>query len=599
MSSFFTIPGAQKKRKRATTTENPKKKPYSSSAKGPGKVTKPAAPSKRPERDDESISGSSESEDGAFDEPEDSEEGSDSENEGETAAEKRLRLAARYLENVKEQVGEVGFNAEDVDREILLERRLREDVAEAKGKVYRTIAGELAPEKASHTLFRGNTLPTTGVATCAPFAYTVHKDRTLVKWRLQDLPANQFPQTTKKKPKKQAPPTQAARQGDRAKAAKNRNYQGHTGEILCVAASEDGQYVVTGGSDRRLIIHDAKTLKPLKVFTHHRDAVTGLAFRRGTNQLYTASKDRTVKVWSLDDGPPFAYVETLYGHADEVVDIAALSQERCVTVGARDRTARLWKVVEESQLVFRGGGSEKKTKGDHINPKSLAAENTMDRVAMLDDELFVTGSQNGSISLWSISKKKPLFILPHAHGFEPPLLPEEASAEKVPDLKQISPEQPRWITALRTLPYSDVILSGSWDGCVRLWRLSEDKRSIEPMGVLGQPSPVDPSPEFNGFSGGESQEEAMDIATESSVGESEPWLVKGVVNDISLFERGYRGADGLCVVAAVGKEHRLGRWKTIQGGKNGAVVFEIPRREKVVEPTNGVNGSTKDVEMEG
>lgn len=313
MSSFFTIPGAQNKRKRAPTTENPKKRPYGSSAKGPGKVTKPAAPSKRPERDDESISGSSDSEDGGFDEPEDEGEGSDSENEGETAAERRLRLATRYLENVKEQVQEVGFNAEDVDREILLERRLREDVAEAKGKVYRTIAGELAPEKASHTLFRGNTLATTSVATCAPFAYTVHKDRTLVKWRLQDLPANQFPQTTKKKPKKQAPPRRQpdkvlSRQGDRTKAAKHKNYQGHTGEILCVAASEDGQYVVTGGSDRRLIIHDAKTLKPLRVFTHHRDAVTGLAFRRGTNQLYTASKDRTVKVWSLEDGPPFAYV---------------------------------------------------------------------------------------------------------------------------------------------------------------------------------------------------------------------------------------------------------------------------------------------------
>ena len=202
---------------------------------------------------------------------------------------------------------------------------------------------------------------------------------------------------------------------------------------------------------------------------------------------------------------------------------------------------------------------------------------------MLDDELFVTGSQNGSISLWSISKKKPLFILPHAHGFEPPLKPEEASAEKIPDLKQVSPEQPRWITALRTLPYSDIILSGSWDGCVRLWRLSEDKRQIEPVGVLGQPSETEPEGEVK-VNGTHSDE-------------GEPWFVKGVVNDISLFERGHRGEDGLCVVAAVGKEHRLGRWKTVQGGKNGAVVFEVPRREK--ELPNGDAGSENDVEMEG
>jgi ribosomal RNA-processing protein 9 len=56
-----------------------------------------------------------------------------------------------------------------------------------------------------------------------------------------------------------------------------------------------------------------------------------------------------------------------------------------------------------------------------------------------------------------------------------------------------------------------------------------------------------------------------------------------VVNDISVFERGDRGKDGACVVVALGKEHRLGRWKEVKG-KNGGVVFEIPRVQKM----NGV-----------
>jgi len=80
---------------------------------------------------------------------------------------------------------------------------------------------------------------------------------------------------------------------------------------------------------------------PLRVYDKHRDAVTGLAFRRGSNQLYSSSKDRTIKIWSLDE---LAYIETLFGHQDEVVDVAALAQERLVSVGARDRTARYWKV---------------------------------------------------------------------------------------------------------------------------------------------------------------------------------------------------------------------------------------------------------------
>ncbi|KAI1477142.1 WD40 repeat-like protein [Daldinia eschscholtzii] len=578
MSSFFTVPGAQKKRKRAPATDGPKKRVATTkTSKTP---SKPApTPRKRVERD-ESISGSESESDDDVVQPDAPGSDSESENEGETAAEKRLRLAERYLENVRQEVDETGFNAEDIDRDIIA-TRLQEDVAETKGKVYRKIASELAVDRASHTLFRCNTLATTSIAICSPYVYTVSKDQCLVKWKLQDLPAYQFPQTTKKKPKKPpAPPRRqpikvALRKGNRSKA-NDKNYQGHVAEILCVAASQDGKFVVTGGADKRLIVYDAKSLKPLRVFTHHRDAVTGLAFRRGTNQLYSASKDRTVKVWSLDE---LAYIETLFGHQDEVVDIDALAQERCVSVGARDRTARLWKVVEETQLVFRGGSIDKKQKPE-IDPRSLAHEGSMDRVAMIDDELFVTGSDNGSLALWSIQKKKPLFILTQAHGLEKPLKPTEASAEAAPTPKVVPPPQPRWITALRTLPYSDLILSGSWDGYVRVWRLSDDKRKIEPAGILGNPSTT--------AAGAPHDAETTSTAVNSPNAAS--WLVKGIVNDIALFERGERGKDGLCVVVGVGKDHRLGMWKKIKGGKNGAVVFEVPRTTTTTKQLGLENG---------
>ena len=50
-------------------------------------------------------------------------------------------------------------------------------------------------------------------------------------------------------------------------------------------------------------------------FPQHRDTVTGLAFRYGTHELFSASFDRTVKLWSLADR---AYIDTLYGHQSEV-----------------------------------------------------------------------------------------------------------------------------------------------------------------------------------------------------------------------------------------------------------------------------------------
>lgn len=581
MSSFFTIPGSQNKRKRPAVSEKPKKKFASSkpSGKGPSRA---AGPTKERADRDESISGSDSEDDESYDSvsnASDAMDQDDSDGEGETAAEKRLRLAEQYLENVKEHVDEAGFDAADIDRDLIAER-LQEDVAETRGRVYRQLASELGFDKVSKTFFRSNTNTVTAIAACAPYIYTTTKDLYLQKWRTQELPQHQYPQTTKRKPKKPpAPPKKRPElvtyvKGSTSKS-QDRNYQRHTDHILAVAASSDGKFVATGGADRKLIIYDAATLKPVKVFTHHRDAVTALVFRRGTNQLYSCSKDRTVKVWSLDE---LAYVETLFGHQDHVVDIDALAPERCVSVGARDRTARLWKVAEETQLVFRGGAVDKKPQPG-VNPRSLLHEGSMDRIAMIDDDLFITGSDNGALALWSVSKKKPVYILPIAHGVNPPLDPLKSSAEVHPDPKDVPHPTPRWITALKTIPYSDVILTGSWDGYVRVWRLSEDKRKIEPVGVLSQPDEQAP----NGV-----------VVVAKKQGESQG-AIKGMINDLAIFERGDRGKDGLCVVVAVGDSHRLGRWQE-KGGRNGGVIFEIPRITRL--QVNGTHEKSSDGEEE-
>ncbi|KAG7288934.1 hypothetical protein NEMBOFW57_005294 [Staphylotrichum longicolle] len=603
MSSFFTAPGAQKKRKRTVATEAPKKRLATTKTpravtKGPAKQA--AAPKKKAIERDESISGSDIDSDESGDDIQDrsgSEGASDeSDNEGETAAEKRLRLAQRYLEKTRKEVelDEYAFDAEEIDRDLLAER-LQEDVAESKGKVYRRLASELEFGQASHTQFRWNSASVTSVAVCAPYAYTTSKDGYLTKWKLQDLPKDQWPQTTRRKPKK--PPAPPKRRPERicfAKAnpskAKDKSYKGHTGAPLTVKASQDGKFVVTGGLDRRLVVYNAADLTPIRAFTQHRDIVTGLAFRRGTNQLFSCSKDRTVKVWSLDE---LAYVETLFGHQDEILDVDALAQERCVSVGARDRTARYWKVPEESQLVFRGGGGEGGSSKKHkvpagIDPASAAHEGSMDRVAMIDDEIFVTGSDNGDLALWSIQRKKPLHVVPRAHGIEPPLKPSEASADEVPDPKIVPAPQPRGITALRTIPYSDVILSGSWDGCVRVWRLSEDKRKIEVVGVLGGPSSTIATTNGTTGDGAKAQGQKGD-------------LVRGIINDIAMFERGERGRDGLCVVVVTGKEMRLGRWKNLKEGRCGAVIFEVPKveskkQQQGEDDETQVNGRVEDSE---
>ncbi|RWA04633.1 hypothetical protein EKO27_g10468 [Xylaria grammica] len=601
MSSFFSVPGAQKKRKRDNDGASGKR------STRPRPTTKPqAALKKRVERgdDDEITSGS----DSGFD-----------------PAEAPTPIRQNQMK--------------DKD---MIAARLEDDVAESKGKVFRHIASDIDLDSRP-TMFRDNTHTVTSVALCSPFIYLVTKDSQLIKYRLQPPRDEQYKQTTRKKPKKQAPPRKrpqrlASVKGRHTRAG-DKNFKGHVGQILCVAASDDGKYVVTGGDDKRIVVWDS-SLKPLRVFTHHRDSVTGLVFRRNSHQMYSCSKDRTIRVWNCD---ALAFVESLFGHADSALDVDALALERLISVGARDRTVRrelhptacslsgsdrnhtytaalyslkqfcyirspheadtdvllVWKVADETQLVFRatsGTGDKKKQIDLGVDPNSLAATGSLDRVA------------------WTLSKKKPLDTIARAHGLEDPLHPSVASSEEHPSAKVVPPPQPRGITSLRALPYSDLILSGSTDGFIvstgiscldlRVWKFDEKQKRIESVGILGQPSKEIASDDLVR----QMPADAMEISDEgegrtgdtgdtdyTSTAKAEPCQIKGVVNDIAIISRGKAGDnETFSVVCAIGKEHRLGRWgSNIKGAKNGAVVFELRKRPRTGEAKSVMNGTEK------
>lgn len=79
---------------------------------------------------------------------------------------------------------------------------------------------------------------------------------------------------------------------------------------------------------------------------------------------------------------------------------------------------------------------------------------------MLNEDWFVTGGEDGSLSLWFAMKKKPTVVIPAAHGYS-------------------SAGTPRWISAISCMKQSDLVVSGSNDGLVRLWRADVEARSME------------------------------------------------------------------------------------------------------------------------
>lgn len=510
---------------------------------------------------------------------------SDEEFEGENPADKRRRLAKQYLANLKEDAQTVmaektlgddnedgeqmvddynNFDARAMDEDIVASR-LKQDVAEQQGRVYRFIADKLLLSEAKTTFSRVGETNLTCISCYQPtlnkftygddkagsknkgriFAYTVSKSLQLTKYDITDFD---------KRPKKLKYSKGGSKYVPKNAHEYENTTEGHYDDILTVAASPDGKYVVTGGKDRKLIIWSTESLSPVKVLPtkDRRGEVLSLTFRKNSDQLYASCADFKIRTYSVKQ---FSQLETLFGHHDLVADISSLSLERCVTVGSRDRTAMLWKIPDETRLTFRGGDDPERLAkkwmkehatetedGEVVYPNeaevpAFYSEGSIDVVSMVDDSHFVTGSDNGNICLWSLAKKKPVFTQRIAHGTAP--LPESTKIsgeldEEVRE-KQLAEKRlshPYWITAIYAIPYSNIFVSGSWNGVLKVWKIAENLRGFELLGDLNN--------------------------------------CKGVVTKIQAVESGKHGKETFRVLASVSKEHRLGRWiSKVPGARNG------------------------------
>lgn len=187
-----------------------------------------------------------------------------------------------------------------------------------------------------------------------------------------------------------------------------------------------------------------------------------------------------------------------FGHQNQITSIDALYKERALTSGGADGTLRIWKIVEESQLVYNGHSG------------------SIDCVRLVNEEIFLSCGDDGSLCIWNVGKKKPASEQKLAHG-------------------KSSTGTPNWISAIATLVNTDLVASGSCDGFIRVWKLEKNFREIK----LKLEIPVD-----------------------------------GFVNSLAFT------SDGTSLIAGIGQEHRLGRWWRLKYAKNVIQVIPFVQKEE-------------------
>jgi WD40 repeat protein len=199
--------------------------------------------------------------------------------------------------------------------------------------------------------------------------------------------------------------------------------------------------------------------------------VTCLAFSPDGATLIAGSNDKTVRLWTVDDG---SLVRTFTGHAAEVISVAFAPNGQSIASGSLDGTTRVWNVTDGSLryqikgkvagLAYSPDGQELAIAGDNaiklvragngaswFTMKSPSA--SLERMAFAPDgKTLASSSAQAAAQLWRVSDGSLVRTL-------------EASAPTTATT--------RLSDNVAFAPTGQLLASGTADGRILIWQVSD------------------------------------------------------------------------------------------------------------------------------
>ncbi|TMW43783.1 hypothetical protein DOY81_011140 [Sarcophaga bullata] len=313
---------------------------------------------------------------------------------------------------------------------------------------------------------------------------------------------------------------------------------------LFTALSSDGEHLFTGAKTQFVLKWNLKTNRiegSFNVQEHNEDAnqdikrrscVIALCLSTDFRFLALAEGGNTIQIWCPKE---LKHLKTFHGHRDIVTSLVFRKDTHELYSASRDRSVKIWSLDEMAYIetlfghqasitgidalsrerALTSGGPDCTLRIWKITEESQLIYNghrdSIESVKFINDENFISSGTDGSLCLWTALKKKPLCSESLTHGLQ-------------------TNGDANWITAIACVVNTDLIASGSCDGYIRLWQCAENYRKLKL--VLQIP-------------------------------------VEGFVNSLAF------NSNGTKLYAAIGQEHKWGRWWRIPQAKNQVIVIDL------------------------